>query len=538
MTPFVRDEKEHLTLVRESLAKVTETPLTTIQDCKVLDAIDLPTVFKRVAEGESRNSQKYPYHLVQEAAITGPNSLRALLLPQESRLTYQISGSSSKWLSVESSSPPYLQRFAAHFAILLRRVRIVEAGSAEDHRCDELVRFYVRHLVNHRYLDMVALYCKHIREREMRVEAYVDFMRDVKDGQERRTCLQRAHEYFTKDVVAEITKRTVVQIRMKDGAGDVKSSRLQKQMMPSHSLQSPGLLNTPTQPQEVHTAVPHSIFPPEQPIEMVSTALKFLINTPSEGSLVGTLSAGDAEKIRGIDWLCISEEDPSLKAEAVAQANELLREFFIGPAFFEREGEVLKPSSGPMAREEWRYHAADFLMSSSEYLSKDTRPFAFPTQVLKRMKACISNTASNMSVQRSALQWARVLKEQQCWRVFMKALDSFANWKKAFDTKCLPPPERRAPVHDANQEEMLLRKRRAEEQYVKETHRWLNDCLEDQSKVGMEHKANIAQQYLEMVLDFGSESYGSLNLQREGEVRVLFFVLFFLLYCENDCKRL
>ena len=109
----------------------------------------------------------------------------------------------------------------------------------------------------------------------------------------------------------------------------------------------------------------------------------------------------------------------------------------------------------------------------------------------------------------------------------MKALDSFANWKRAFDTKCSPPPERRAPVHDANEEEMLLRKRRAEEQYVKETHRWLNDCLEDQSKIGMEHKASIAQQYLEMVLDFGSESYGSLNLQREGEVRVLFFVLCF-----------
>ena len=481
----------------------------------------MKTVFAQVAKEANRGAQKNPYNLVQAAAIIGPNALRGLLVSQPHEQAVPQ-------LAVDGSSPPYLRRFAAHLAILLRKVGIVEEGSAEDERCDELVCFHVQHLVADSFLDLVALYCKQIRNQRVRVEAYVQFMRGIKDGSERRTCLIRANECFPADV-AEITKRTVEEIRMEEDKSDEGAAReVQSSPHPVTPMQLPapsGMLQ-PT-------------FPPRRPTMLVSAALPFLYDDPMSVAGSGALSKGEKKKIGGIEWLCISEDHKDLKAEAVAQANELLREFFVGPAFFSPQAHG-QQRAAPLSKQQWRYHAADFLMNSSDYLSKDTNPFAFPTQVLKQMSsapaATVRPVASHGGVDRSSLEWARVLKEQQCWRVFLYALDSFARWKKAW-SECPKPPARNEPKSTTNQVERKYQQQLMANRHSEDTYKWLKGCLDSQTGGGLEQKAVAAERDLRMVLAFGEEEcYGPLDLQREGEVILLtdsFLLHFLFITCCN-----
>jgi hypothetical protein len=110
-----------------------------------------------------------------------------------------------------------------------------------------------------------------------------------------------------------------------------------------------------------------------------------------------------------------------------------------------------------------------------------------------------------------------VLKEQQCWRGLLYALDTFARWKKAW-SECPKPPEREEPAPTANHEEMQLQRKLKASRHIEDTYRWLKVCLEDQTGGGLEQKAAAAEGCLRMVLDFGDDCYGPLNLQREGEV--------------------
>ena len=119
---------------------------------------------------------------------------------------------------VDASSPAYEKRFAAHLVISLRAAGLVTEADEELQRCcDQLVALYVAHLVDKGFVLLVARYVAHLLDRALRVSTYVRFMVGVRDADDRRACVELAHECFPQDA-ALITRQAVESIRQPTAA--------------------------------------------------------------------------------------------------------------------------------------------------------------------------------------------------------------------------------------------------------------------------------------------------------------------------------
>eukprot|EP00615_Pteridomonas_danica_P000713 CAMPEP_0114331918 /NCGR_PEP_ID=MMETSP0101-20121206/2735_1 /TAXON_ID=38822 ORGANISM="Pteridomonas danica, Strain PT" /NCGR_SAMPLE_ID=MMETSP0101 /ASSEMBLY_ACC=CAM_ASM_000211 /LENGTH=525 /DNA_ID=CAMNT_0001462417 /DNA_START=453 /DNA_END=2030 /DNA_ORIENTATION=+ len=270
-------------------------------------------------------------------------------------------------------------------------------------------------------------------------------MNGIQDRSDRESCIELAFQYFPDDVEV-ITRSVVENIRMlnppskpqtatteEEGRGEGGDNNHQLDLFVSPKKQM-NYQNKKVKPND--STLPFIV---EKTRGVSSFATEFQ-------SMVGVLSNEDVTKIKAIEWLCISNEH---KPEAVAQSNELLRDFF-NCSSEEQSTNDLKS---------WRIDAAELLVQSSRGISDTTPPVAFPTQVLSRMEEFTRQSPECPSLigGRSGLEWARVLKEHQCWRVLLNAHQSFMSWHQCLGRMQAdsPPITQTPPLkHGASQEEI------------------------------------------------------------------------------------
>jgi hypothetical protein len=291
----------------------------------------------------------------------------------------------------------------------------------------------------------------------------------------------------------------------------------------------------------------------------------------------------DLEKIKAIEWLCIS---PEHKGEAVLQANELLREFFLHPKTLQAlvvaqrqaapesaassssssfvagggggaEQVVKLPSQAVAKGHTWRFDAAELLVLSSSGIASEGG--AFPDMVLQKMAHAVAAAAAGASDStrrprqqqqqqkmedddasaavgsglttvsaaggglRTATVWGRVLKEQQCWRVLLRAVHAHREWKRALSLAAAshpapwanpPTPQPGAPQDE--HEDYMYRVQQQEVRRRQQTHAWLSDALD----TVLGSKLPSAVEGLEALLDFGPSSDSGMRCYgptREGE---------------------
>jgi hypothetical protein len=379
------------------------------------------------------------HHQVQVAAVMGPTALQSLFLPSSSssrpappapqtftfgqqspygsvnNITQPASSSSGmSLLSVDEYSEPYTKRFACHLAIMLRELNILTNEESLE-KSDDIIAIYVHHLINKSFVRLVALYCKYILNPQKRIDCYVELMNGIQDRADRESCIELAFRYFPSDVET-ITRLVVENIRMIPNSDQ---NKLANTMTNTKEL-TPMSFLSPQQGQNKKIRFDSQMSEASHPRGANANA-----NVDVENSLalqfkpmMGVLSSDDVTKIQSIEWLCISNEH---KPEAVAQSNELLREFF-----------NCTPESS-IHQQGWRIDAAELLVQSNQGVSDTSPPLAFPTMVLSRMEeSCQEETSSPEAPQlaggRTAAEWGRVLKEHQCWRVLLNAHQRFMSW--------------------------------------------------------------------------------------------------------------
>jgi len=246
---------------------------------------------------------------------------------------------------------------------------------------------------------------------------------------------------------------------------------------------------------------------------------------------LGDNLGNDLKKIKGLEWLCFRDEH---KCEAVAQANELLRGFFLAPSATAthllrattlpaarsaaaaseetkkaEQGDggapqaFFGPAAGPAAW--WRVDSAEMLLLDDTGLGNTDGGLVFPDQVLAAMRG------GNAPFGRPPADWGRVLKEHQCWRVLLGALQAFKDFRAAlalaktrvpaFQAKSSSRPNAAAFLEQqgsGEDEEVMYRSRLASVRQVQALEQWLEESgPEVLSKLGK------CADRLREVLDFG-----------------------------------
>ena len=504
------DEAVHLSLVQRSLtaaaaasaaqrapaAAPSAAPSTVLTPSQVFASVGWHASDKSTL-GNSGNSSRGGVNVhrqAQAAALMGARGLAALLLPSSASTAAAPAlvpppaaapftfgalspppavapasvGGSAKLeafagaLAVTEASPPYDKRFGAHLAIALRTLGFCAGNAVAQERVDALVELYVQHLVRLGRPRLVALYCKHIHQRRRRVDNYVKLLATVKERSARVLCVQLAKQWFPNDL-ADVTRKAVELARQQGtGEGDMGEIGEQEKGDTTAAL-ALGFGGTPggrgasgggaLALQANSAANADGLALGVGSLQLVeygglSSGLVSTSGLSSSSSGGGGLSAGDLAKIKAIEWLCI---DDNHKAEAIAQANELLRGFFLGPkataalASSSSDPCTASSSSPPWA---WRCDAAEILLASRG-LGDDDVPRAFPTQVLAALESALiaddegihlgGDSGSGGSSGRAAAEWARVLKEHQGWRVLLRAVQAVNEWRTAMAAASTPP---------------------------------------------------------------------------------------------------
>jgi len=454
-------------------------------------------------------------------------------------------------LAVSETSPPYDKRFGAHLAIALRMLGFCAGNAAAEDRVDALVELYVQHLVRLGRPRLVALYCKHIHQRRRRVDNYVKLLATVKERSARELCVQLAKQWFPDDL-ADVTRKAV-ELARQQGTGEGGLQGEEKEEKGESGGSSFGFggpsgggsggggalalqANSAANAEGLALGVGSL-----QLVEYggLSSGLVSASGSSSGGGGGGGgggLSAGDLAKIKAIEWLCI---DDTHKAEAVAQANELLRDFFLGPkataalASSTSTAAASSSSSPSSSSWAWRCDAAEILLASRG-LGDDDVPRAFPTQVLAALESALvaeeeGGGSGGGSNGRAAAEWARVLKEHQGWRVLLRAVQAVNEWRAAMAAASTPPQaaassselqvssqqqqpsstlqaaswgspglQRRGGASAMDVEERRYAAQRDGVRHAQATDAWLNDALATLLQGAMPR----ATQALEAVLDF------------------------------------
>jgi hypothetical protein len=396
-----------------------------------------------------------------------------------------------------------------------------------DERCDDLVLLYVKHLVAEGLVPLVALYCKHVRSKARRVAAYVSFMVGVRARDDRELCLALARRHFPSDLPV-VARRTVEAIRGA-GGGDDEVDRVQAGVA--------GLLTDGGS--GVSGGAAETAFAASRGLAFLGSAA----DSSSSSSSSLTVSTGDSAKIAAVEWLCIADEH---RAEAVAQANALLRDFFL-PRTTGEAGSGGLMGQGLAKGAHWRFDAAELLVLSHKGLgapssegSPSSSSRAFPGSVLAAIHHALGQAeagadradregeadaddsmggggggssgngaaaaAAGSAALRPAAEWASVLKEHQCWRVLLRALGSFGAWRRhaASSAACDPPPPfapEPSPAARAGPdalEEHAYRVKRDAVKHAQLTEAWLRSAAD--ALVGQSLEA--AAEALMRVLDF------------------------------------
>jgi nuclear pore complex protein Nup107 len=252
-------------------------------------------------------------------------------------------------------------------------------------KSDDIISIYVHELILKSHIRLVALYCKYILNEEKRISCYVKLMNGIQDRQDREACIELAFKYFPSEDVEVITRLVVENIRMlqpNSGGGAAAGSQQNRLALTTNTAatgsdnSSLNYFVSPKQSKKskLNNSTPLSVQQQQQAIVLLNDHFQ---------PVLSKLSNEDVTKIKSIEWLCIHNEH---KAEAVAQANELLREFFNASSNSNSLSSLV--GGGSSGTTTWRMDAAELLVQSNRGINDTTPPPAFPTQVREREESC------------------------------------------------------------------------------------------------------------------------------------------------------
>nr|CAD7574978.1 unnamed protein product [Timema californicum] len=279
--------------------------------------MDLEEVFTELSACKDPNVRveaKKPIHIVQKLIIQ--DKISELLDEMEVWVKGKDTSVTDSMLDQGNICNPHFLRFLSHVVLFLRVIGLCH----KEHAANAVLEAYVKVLIGIREPQLVAYYVSTLPQ-EDQVALYAEFLQDISEPRERENCLLMAEDAGLD--VETITRTVLIGIREPQLVAYYVSTLPQEDQVALYAefLQD---ISEPRERENCLLMAEDAGLDVETITRTVVENIRNLESTTELPDLMAHMTEVDLKKISSLDWVI---HYPSQRAEAVWQANALIRHF-------------------------------------------------------------------------------------------------------------------------------------------------------------------------------------------------------------------